>query len=168
MRHLKTLLLATTLFFSAVSLTNAQGKVAHINLQDIIVAMPEYSAAKAEVEKAGKTYETEIDNSLGELQKKADQYRNESASQTDEENAKRAQELEGMRQSIAQYQQQAQQNIQKQEFDLLKPIREKAQQAVEKVAAAQGYDYVFDLTTLVVAKGKDITADVKKELGITQ
>jgi len=168
MRHLKTLLLATTLFFGAVSLTHAQGKVAHINLQDVITSMPEYSAAKAEVEKTGKTYEAEIDNSIKELQKKAEQYQNESASQTDEENAKRAQEIQGIRESIAQYQQQAQQNIQKQEFDLLKPIREKAQQAVEKVAKAQGYDYVLDLISLVVANGKDITADVKKELGITQ
>ena len=166
MKHLKTLLLATTLFFGATSLSNAQGKVAHINLQEVIVAMPEYDAAKAEVEKAGKTYQAEVDESIKELQTKAKRYQDESAAQTNEENAKRSQEIEGMQQSIGKYQQQAQQKLQKLEFDLIKPIREKAQAAVEKVSKAQGYEYVLDLSTLVVANGKDITTDVKKELGL--
>ncbi|MCC1483779.1 OmpH family outer membrane protein [Winogradskyella immobilis] len=166
MKHLKTLLLATTLFFGATSLSNAQGKVAHINLQEVIVAMPEYDAAKAEVDKAGKTYQAEVDEFIKELQTKAKQYQDESAAQTNEENAKRSQEIEGMQQSIGQYQQQAQQKLQKLEFDLIKPIREKAQAAVEKISKAQGYEYVLELSTLVVANGKDITADVKKELGL--
>ncbi|WP_431111565.1 OmpH family outer membrane protein, partial [Winogradskyella poriferorum] len=40
--------------------------------------------------------------------------------------------------------------------------------AIEKVAAAQGFDYVIDATpglSLIVAKGKDLLPDVKKELG---
>jgi outer membrane protein len=166
MKHLKTLFFATVLVFGATSLTNAQGKVAHINTQEVIAAMPETKAAQAEVDKAGKTYEAEIAASIKELQNKAKQYESESAGQTDEENAKRFQEIEAMKQSISQYQQQAQQNIQKQEFDLLKPIREKAQAAVKKVATALGFDYILDLQSLVVANGKDITSDVKKELGV--
>lgn len=166
MKHLKTLLLATVLCFGATSLTNAQGKSAHINFQEVIVAMPEYKAAQAEIDKAGATYKAQYDESVKELQTKGAQYQNESASQTEEENAKRVQEIEGMRQSIAQFQQQVQQKIQKQEAALIKPIREKAQAAIEKVAAALGYEYVFDSLSLVVAKGKDITAEVKAELGI--
>ena len=166
MKHLKTLLLATTLFFGAASITNAQGKSAHINFEEVIVAMPEYKVAQTELEKSRATFKAQYDESLKELQTKGTQYQNESATQTDEENSKRVQEIENMRQGIAQFQQQAQQNLQKQETALIKPISEKAQAAIEKVAAALGYEYVFSAQSLVVAKGKDITADVKKELGI--
>ena len=88
--------------------------------------------------------------------------------QTDEENAKRLQEVQGMEQSIRQYQGQAQQELQKKEFDLLKPITEKAQAAISKVADAMGFDYVLDSTQgqgVIIANGTDLMVEVKKELG---
>ena len=48
------------------------------------------------------------------------------------------------------------------------PITEKAKAAIEKVAASQGIDYVIDASPgggLIVAKGKDLLPEVKKELG---
>ena len=166
MKHLKSLLLAITLFVGATSFMNAQGKVAHINLGEVITTMPEYKASQVELEKLNTTYNAEIQSSIKELDAKLKQYDAEAKAQTPEENQKRMQEVEGIKQSIAQYQQQAQQDVQKQELDLIKPIREKAQAAVKKVAATLGYDYVLDISSLVVATGKDITSDVKKELGI--
>ena len=53
-------------------------------------------------------------------------------------------------------------------FDLLKPITEKAQAAINKVAEALGFDYVLDSTQgqgVIVAKGTDLMEEVKKELG---
>ncbi|NNE32640.1 MAG: OmpH family outer membrane protein [Winogradskyella sp.] len=166
MKHLKTLLFATALFIGATSFTNAQSKIAHINTQELVKAMPEYKSAQAEIEKLGKTYEATIQGSLKELDNKLKQYNAEAEGQTQEENQKRMEEVEGMKQSLTQYQQQAQQDLQKKEFDLLKPITEKAKNAIEKVAAAQGYDYVLEAGGLIVAKGKDLMADVKAEMGI--
>lgn len=166
MKHLKTLLFATALFIGATSFTAAQSNVAHINTQELVKAMPEYLAAQAEVEKLGKTYEATIQESIKELETKLKQYDAEAAAQTQEENQKRMQEVEDMKQSLGQYQQQAQQGLQKKEFDLLKPITEKAKAAIEKVAAAQGFDYVLEAGSLIVAKGKDLMADVKAEMGI--
>ena len=103
-----------------------------------------------------------------ELQSKVKQYDTEAPNQTDEENQKRLQEVQGMEQSIRQYQQQAQSDLQKKEFDLLKPISEKAQAAIITVANAQGFDYVLDSTQgqgVILANGKDLMADVKSELG---
>ncbi len=74
MKHLKTLLFATALFIGATSFTAAQSKVAHINTQELIKAMPEYTAAQAEIEKLGKTYEATIQESLKELDVKLKQY----------------------------------------------------------------------------------------------
>ncbi|WP_299113636.1 OmpH family outer membrane protein [uncultured Winogradskyella sp.] len=166
MKRLKTLLLAIILFVGGTSLSNAQSKIAHINLGEIITSMPEYKAAQGEIEQLTKTYETEIQAAFKEIDDKAKQYTAEGPSQTDDENKKRKVELDGMQQSLAVFQQTAQKDIMDKEAAKIKPIREKAQAAVKKVAAALGYDYVLDLSTLVVATGKDITPEVKKELGI--
>jgi outer membrane protein len=164
MKHLKTLLLATALFIGATSFTTAQNKLAHINTQELIKAMPEYKVAQTDIEKLGKTYETTIQTSLKELETKLKQYNADAEAQTQEENQKRMQEVEGMKQSLSQYQQQAQKDLQEKEFNMLKPITEKARLAIEKVAAAQGLEYVFEAGGLIVKKGKDLMADVKAEL----
>ena len=156
------------LFFAFSFSAFAQSNIAHINTTELVAAMPEMNDAKAELEKLAKTYETDIQTMAAELQSKVQQYDTEAPSQTDEENAKRLQEVQGMEQSIRQYQGQAQQELQKKEFDLLKPITEKAQAAINKVAASLGFEYVLDSTQgqgVIVASGKDLMEEVKKELG---
>lgn len=148
--------------------TFAQSKIAHINTTELVASMPEMNDAKTELEKLAKTYETDIQTMAAELQSKVKQYDTEAAAQTDEENAKRLQEVQGMEQSIRQYQAQAQQELQKKEFDLLKPITEKAQAAISKVADVMGFDYVLDSTQgqgVIIANGADLMIEVKKELG---
>lgn len=168
MKQFKSLLFAALLFIGATSFTQAQSKIAHINTQDLIEAMPQMKTAKSELEKLQKTYETEIQTMAAELQKKMKQYQGEVDSKTDEVNAKRAQEVRNMETSIRDYQGQAQQDLAKKEADLLKPIYEKAKNAITKVGKAQGFNYVLDATQgsgVLMAEGKDLLADVKKELG---
>ncbi|MBC3847368.1 OmpH family outer membrane protein [Winogradskyella echinorum] len=166
MKHFKTLLFAAALFIGATSFSTAQSKIAHINTQKLIEAMPEYISADAEIKKLGKTYEATIQESFKELDNKLKQYNAEAEAQTQEENQKRMEEVEGIKQSLGQYQQQAQKDLEEKRFNLLKPITEKAKAAIEKVAAAQGIEYVLEAGTLIVAKGKDLMPDVKAELGI--
>ena len=66
--------------------------------------------AQAEVEKLGKTYQAQIQDSLKELDAKLKQYNAEAEAQTQEENQRRMEEVEGMKQSLAQFQQNAQQS----------------------------------------------------------
>ena len=166
MKKIKILLLILCLTSSFA--INAQNKIAHISSTELVSSMPEMNEAKAELEKLAKTYENDIQTMAAELQSKVKQYDSEASSQTDEENARRLQEVQGMEQSIRQYQNQAQQELQKKEFDLLKPITEKAQAAIVKVAKALGIEYVLDSTQgqgVILADGKDLLEDVKRELG---
>ena len=166
MKHLKSLLFAALLFIGATSFTSAQNKVAHINKQELIKAMPAYAAAQADIDKLGKTYQETIQESFKELDTKLKQYNAEAESQSEETNMTRMQEVEEIKQSLGQYQRQAQEDLQEKEINLLKPIVEKADNAIKAVAKAQGYQYVFDSALLIVADGKDLMADVKKQLGI--
>ncbi|GAA3602067.1 OmpH family outer membrane protein [Flavivirga amylovorans] len=166
MKKLKTLLLATALCVGTLSFTHAQSKVAHINTQELIAAMPEAKAAQTELETLGKTYQTDMQAMATEYQNTVKQYEAEASTKTDEENQKRGLELQEKQQRIQQFRADAQQDLAKKEAELFKPIQEKAFAAINKVSKAQGYEYVLERTTLIVAEGKDILNDVKKELGI--
>ncbi|WP_458627782.1 OmpH/Skp family outer membrane protein [Winogradskyella sp. PC D3.3] len=166
MKHFKTLLFAAVLFIGATSFTSAQSKIAHINKQELIKAMPAYTQAQSEIEKISKTYEATIQTSIKELDVKLKQYNAEAETQSEQTNMDRMKEVEGIKQSLAEYQQQAQKDLQEKEFNLLKPIVEKADNAIKAVAKAQGFQYVVDSAMLIVADGKDLMADVKKELGM--
>ena len=167
MKNLRNLFVVT-LFIAGSFYAQSQSKVAHINTQELVESMPEMMNAKSELEKLAKTYETDIQAMATELQNKIKQYDAESSTKTDEENGKRLQEVQSMEQSIRQYQGQAQQDLQKKEIDLLKPITEKAKAAILKVGNDQGFNYVLDSSQgqgVIMANGKDLLADVKAELG---
>ncbi|ASV29428.1 OmpH family outer membrane protein [Maribacter cobaltidurans] len=169
MKQVKKIAVALMLFVAATSFVNAQSKVAHIDVTQLLSAMPEMKAAEAELKKLQETYGADIQASMTELRNKYTQYQNEAASKSKEENEKRAVELQGMEKTVGEFQQNAQQEIQKKQAELFAPISEKAKAAIERVANAQGFDYVIDAQVgsgLIVANGKDLLADVKKELGI--
>ncbi len=168
MKHLKTILLATALCIGSISFSQAQSKVAHINTQELIAAMPAMKAAQQELQALQKTYETDYQASVTEFQTKMKQYESEAASKTQEENAKRGQEIQSMEQNIRQFQTDAAQNLEKKRIDLLQPITEKAKAAILKVGRAQGFDYVLDsgVGVTILADGTNLLDDVKKELGI--
>ena len=166
MNYLKTL--TFVFFLSVCSLGFTQSKVAHIDSQSLISQMPEVKEAQAQIEKLQKTYQTEIEASMKEYQTKLQTYSADAQNQTEVTNQARQKELQGMEQNIQQYQQTAAQDIQQKQQDLLRPLIEKARSAIQKVAKAQGFDYVIDATpggALVLFEGKDLMAEVKTELG---
>ncbi len=168
MKQLKKVALIVVLFVAATGFVNAQSKVAHINVSELLAEMPEMKSAQAELQKLQETYKADIESSMTELRNKYTQYSNEASSKSEEENQKRAVELQGFEKNIGEAQQAAQQELAKKQAELFEPISKKAKEAIEKVAAAQGYDYVIDATQgggLIVAKGPDLLAAVKQELG---
>ena len=168
MKQIKKVAIVIVLFIAATGFVNAQSKVAHINVTALLAEMPEMKAAQAELKKLQETYRADIESSMTELKNKYTQYSNEAAGKSEEENQKRAQELQGFEKNIGEAQQAAQQELAKKQSDLFEPISQKAIAAIEKVAAAQGYDYVVDATPgsgVIVSNGPDLLAEVKKELG---
>jgi outer membrane protein len=168
MKHVKKIVVALVLFVATTGFVHAQNKIAHINVQQLLSEMPEMKSAEAELKKLQETYRADIESSMTELKNKYTLYQNEAATKSEEENQKRAVELQGFERNIQEAQQAAQQELQKKQGELLGPISEKAKVAIEKVAAAQGVDYVVDSTEgggIIVAKGKDLLPEVKKQLG---
>ena len=152
----------------AVNSTQAQD-VAHIDSEQLLMAMPETKAMEEELKKVQQTYADEYNAQATALQAKLKKYDAEAPTQTDAKNEERRIEVEGLKQKIQKYAQTADQEIQKKRFDLLKPIVEKAQKAVSDVAAEKGVKYVFDSSPgkgLIDFEGEDLMPAVKTKLGI--
>lgn len=167
MKQLKSIFIALALIMSA-QFVNAQSKIAHIDVKALMTNMPEMKTAQTQLQTIQGTYDKEYKSMVQEYQTKLKKYEQEAPTAGDAVNETRSSEMQGMGQRIQEFQQNASQQLQQKELDLLKPIMEKAQKAIQKVAAARGFDYVLDATEgsgLLVASGTDLLADVKKELG---
>jgi outer membrane protein len=163
------LLLAAALIFTAQDGIAQSFKTGHINRDDIIMAMPDYDTAM----KAYNAYGQELTNALELMQveynNKLDQYVKESKNLTDLVKTNKEQELSDMQGRIANFQQQAQVQLQEKQVELLNPIIEKVTAAINEVAKAQGFVYVYDVRTLIyfdATKSTDVAPLVKTKLGL--
>ena len=168
MKQLKSLLIAAALFIGVSQTVSAQAKVAHINVSELMTAMPEMKAANTQLEQISKTYDTQYKTMVQEFQAKIQKYGDEEATAGNAVNEARAKEVQDMQQRIQEYQQTATKELQDKQEAIYKPILEKSKNAIQKVARAKGYQYVLDSSTgsgVILADGPDLMADVKKELG---
>ena len=168
MKHFKTLLLVAIFTIGLSSIANAQ-KTAHINTDKLLTEMPETKTLKAELERLQKTYRDDIEGMFKQLEAKVKKYEAEGKSQTQEENQKRALEVQQDRAKIGQAEQAMSQEMQKKYQEKTMPILKKAEDAIKAVAAEKGITYVLDAAPgkglIVYDKGEDIYAAVKAKLG---
>ena len=77
MKQIKESSNSIVLFIAATVFVNAQSKVAHINVTELLAEMPEMKAAQAELKKLQETYKADIESSMTELKNKYTQYSSE-------------------------------------------------------------------------------------------
>jgi outer membrane protein len=168
MKQIKTLVIALVVLVGTQ--INAQSKVAHIDVQQLMTSMPEMKTAQTQIEKIKEQYDKEYRTMVQEYQTKLQKYEQESPTAGDAVNSSREKEMQDMGTRIQQYQQSAGKELQQKELDLYKPLYEKVQAAIQKVAKAKGVSYVLDATSpgivLYVDGGQDLAPDVRKELGM--
>lgn len=166
MKQLKSLVIVFLLF--ATYQVSAQAKVGHIDLQALMTSMPDMKTAQTQIDKIKEQYTKEYRTMVQEYQTKMQKYENEVSTVSDATNEARTKEMQDMGARIQQYQQNADKELQQKELDLMKPLFEKAQAAIKKVAKEKGVNYVLDATSpgvvLFAEGGVDLMADVKKEL----
>lgn len=164
MKQIKTLLIAAVAMLGANSM-NAQSKVAHVNVAEIMTKMPAMLDAQKQLEKLSTTYDAEYKKMVTEYQDLLKKYDAEAKTVTDAVNETRGKEVQDMQQRIVAYRDNAQKELQQKESDITKPLYEKVRAAIQKVGKAKGVQYVLDAASLLMADGPDLTADVKKDLG---
>ena len=166
----KLFILVAALF--AIGTVSAQ-KFARINMQEIVVAMPEFEVAQKNLEAFGKDLQEQMEQIQVEFNNKLADFQKNQATMAASVKQMKQQELEQLQQRFSEFQQIAQQDFQKKEAELLEPVQKKAQDAINKIAKANGYIAVFNtgvpsLAYFDEAQLTDIAALVKKELGIVE
>jgi len=145
-------------------------KFGHVNAQEIVQVMPEYTKAKTEMEALQKQYESDLKSMQDELQKKAEDYEKNSASLPDNIKQRREQELQEMYQKIQQSAQDNSQALQKASAEKMQAITTKVLDAIKSVGEAGGYVYIMDIAGGVpyisTTLSTDVTAQVKAKLGL--
>ena len=165
MKQFKTLLIAAILFLGATQISNAQTKVAHVDVSEIMGKMPAILDAQKQLQTLGTTYDTDYKKMVDEYQAKLKKYGDESATATEAVNTERSKEVQDMQKRITDFRDNAQKELQNKESEIMKPIMEKVKASISKVGKAKGFQYVLDSSTLLLADGTNITIDVKKDLG---
>jgi outer membrane protein len=165
MKNLKSLLIATLLFVGASQVSNAQAKIAHVDVSEIMTKLPAMLEAQKQLDKLSQTYQADYKTMGDEYQAKLKKYDAEASTVTDALNAERQKEVADMEKRIQDFGQTAQKELQSKESDLMKPIEEKVKLAIQKVGKAKGFQYVLNSAGLLLADGPNLTADIKKELG---
>ncbi|WP_264552262.1 OmpH family outer membrane protein [Flavobacterium sp. N2038] len=165
MKQIKTLLIAAILILGASNTMNAQAKVAHVDVSEIMSKMPAMLDAQNQLQKLSGTYDAEYKKMVDEYQTKIKKYEAEAATVTEAINGERSKEVQDMQKRIVDYRDNAQKELQQKESDIVKPLMEKVRASIQKIGKAKGFQYVLDGSSLLLADGPNITADVKKDLG---
>ena len=149
---------------------NAQAKFGHVNTQEIIQAMPEYTAAKTEIDKLQEQYEADLKSMQDELQKKAEAFDKEQASLPENIKQRRQTELQEMYQKIQQSYQDNQQALQKASSEKMQAITAKVLDAIKAVGQAGEFVIINEINAgipyISTTLSTDVTAQVKAKLGL--
>lgn len=171
MKNLK--LFVTFSFILLGSFTVSAQDFGVVNLADIFSTFPEQKNADAQLEALVQKHQAEIKKQQDALLaiEKDVQTKTEGKSQAEiqammPELEAKQQDYMTKQQALINYNQAAEKELAEKENALLKPIQDKVKASISKVAAAKGLKYVMEKSTLLYANGTDITADVKKDLGI--
>lgn len=161
-------LLLMLLMFAPLA-TFAQ-KFGHLNAQDIIQVMPDYTKAKTEIDALQKQYEADLKSMQDELQKKSQDFEAQEKTLPDNIKQRRQQELQEMYQKIQQSYQDNQQALAKASQEKMSAISTKVLDAIKAVGTEGGYVYIMDVAGGVpyisTTLSTDVTAQVKAKLGL--
>lgn len=158
-------LFAAVMMLMTVGVAKAQ-KVASMDYEAVLAAMPETKKMTTDLDTFSKTKGDELNKQAESFQKEVQAYQAEGAKMTEAQRTAKESELQKKQQNLQQLQQTAQQDLASRRDAAVKPIIEKLNNAVNKVAKANGFDFIIDATALIYKGGPDATPLVKKELGL--
>ena len=167
MKKITSILLVT---FSCLTCTIfAQDKFGHIHSEQLLMIMPETADAEKAIQEYSQMLETQLQAMYGEYQTKAGEFQTNEGLMTDIVKEAKIKEIQDLELRIQQFQQTSQESIQQKRNEVLSPLLERAQNAINEVAEEQNYTYIFDISLGSIVYGeesRDIMPLVKSKLGI--
>ena len=171
MKNVMKLVLAAAFVLGGTTVMAQQIKLGYVNSQELFAAMPERDSAFVKLEAYATELQDQLDLIRVELNTKFQDYQKNMSTYTDGVRNMRESEIQSISTRLQESQQMAEEEIQRAQGELLTPVFDKLNAAIEKVSKDNGLTAVFD-----VAAGAMIYHDtntmvdmlplVKRELGI--
>jgi outer membrane protein len=130
--------------------------------------LPERADAEKKIQNLAKTLESRLSAMSAEYQQKVQTYQNEQGEMSATIRDSEARSIMELEQRISEFQQNAQNEIQQKENELLDPMIRRLTKAIEEVGKETGFDYILDTSsgTVLYKGGEDVTPLVKAKLEI--
>ena len=145
-------------------------KIGFVNTDYVLAQMPEAKQIQSELQSYEKQLANKIQATVQGYQQQLQAYQQGAATMTEDARAAKEKELTELQTQIQQDQQEAQLNLQKKQGELVQPAYDKIQDAISKVAKANGYTHVLSPEVVLYVENQEeanLSDMVLKEMGIT-
>ncbi len=167
MKHIPNIVFSLALMLSAFSVQGQ--KFGYVNSSEILAALPEVKQAEANIEALRKQLEKKFQQDLQSLQTAYQEAQQKvadgvlSPKQQEEEAAK----LKKREDDLRKYETDSQQKLASKQQELVQPILDKVNKAIQDVAKENGYQFIFDEAVLLY-RDPSLNVDklVRAKLGI--
>ncbi len=152
----------------------AQLKIGYINSNRILAEYPEAQEVQKKLDEIRAGYESEYNKMLKEYENLVKEIENQSLLLSPEKKAEKEKEAQELGLKIEKYRYEKlgpQGELYKKNVELTQPLYDKIDQVIQKVAQAEGFDFILDVVQGVVLFAKpeyDITDRILDELNKTQ
>ena len=157
MKAIKIIISALALVASVATSYAQDLKFAHIDSQKFLSELPEWIAAQTKAQEEATKLEDQLKVMNNELQQKYTEYVSKRDSLPDLIRATK--EMQDSQQRIMSFQQLAEQSLRQKEQQLMQPIIEAYQKAIEEVGKENNFVYIFDTTSQVILYHSDASID---------
>jgi outer membrane protein len=168
MKNTLTVFAFLLLFSVSPKLVSAQTKIAHVNMQTLIQALPEYKKAETQLQDFAKSLQDLYSKMQDEYGQKVDTYVKDSSKMSKPERDIKRQEIQDLAARMQKLEQTSDQQLSDKQNELLKPMQDKVMAGIKSAAKENGYSYVFDTSQgsnlVYYPESDDLTDTVKKKL----
>lgn len=164
------ILLLSFLMLAGTSGISLAQKTGHINLNELLMLLPERKKAETDIQDFAKSLEGQLRTMRTEYEGKISDYQSKEAMMADPVKLDKQREIADLEERIQNFQATAQESLQKKQSELLDPMISKCKKAVEEVAKEAGYKTVIDSSQGILLysdPADDLMPLVKKKLNIT-
>lgn len=161
-------LIMVVLGFCFFSKAQAQNKIGHISIQELVNYMPEYKKALQDLDDYEKALVAQGQDNQAQYARQDSVYRADSATWNAAVKEVKRRELNASYLKVVNFNQEAQKLMEEKEQDILRPIQKKAVETTQQVAKESGYGYVLGKEQLIaMPPSDDLLPLVLKKLGLS-
>ena len=168
-------LIFSLLLISITATASFAQRVAVIDSKYILEKLVDYKDAQTRLDQQSKTWQTEIDGQMSEVDRMYKSYQAERAMLGDDMRKKREDEIVAKEKAAKDLQKKRfgyEGDLFKKRQELIKPIQDRVYTAVQKMATAKSYDVVMDkaggVTLFYANPTLDKSDEVLKQLGVNK